>query len=124
MDYFDQDWDLDDFLEEAQQTQQQRLEKELERIQDQLERRDQLKKEALEELESKLDWYLERLENEYRTRGPSSVEQLKSEVNRFYSLIRDEKQQHWKDTQRLERERRQLLRDLQEIDELDFQDLF
>jgi hypothetical protein len=123
MDYLGDDWDLDQFLEENQENQRQRLEAELDRIQDQLDRRDEINEEVLDELGSKLDWYLERLEDEYRTHGTSNVDELKSEVKRFYALIRDEKQQHWNDKQRLERERRQLLRDLKEVEEFDFQDL-
>jgi len=123
MDYLRDDWDLDQFLEENQEQQRQRLETELERIQDQLNRRDEINEEVLDELGSKLDWYLQRLEDEYRTRGKSNVDELKSEVKRFYALIRDEKQQHWNDKQRLERERRQLLRDLKEVEVFDIQDL-
>lgn len=123
MDYLRNDWDLDQFLEENQENQRHRLETELERIQDQLERRDEINEEVLDELGSKLDWYLERLEDEYRTHGSSNVDELKSEIKRFYSLIRDEKQQHWNDKQRLERERRELLRELNELEGFDFQDL-
>lgn len=123
MDYLDGDWDLDRFLEESQESQRQRLETELERIQDQLDNRDKISEEVLDELSSKLDWYLERLEKEYRTRGSSHVDELKSEVKQFYALIRDEKQQHWSDKQRLERERRELLRELNELEDFDLQDL-
>jgi len=123
MDYLGDDWDLDQFLEESQESQRQRLETELERIQDQLDNRDKISEEVLDELSSKLDWYLERLEKEYRTRGSSHVDELKSEVKRFYALIRDEKQQHWSDKQRLERERRELLRELNELEDFDLQDL-
>ena len=64
MDYLGDNWDLDRFLEENQENQRQRLETELERIQDQLDRRDEINEEVLDELGSKLDWYLERLEDE------------------------------------------------------------
>jgi superfamily I DNA/RNA helicase len=124
MDYLGDDWDLDRFLEENQENQRQRLETELDRIQNQLDRRDEIHEEVLDELGSKLDWYLERLEEEYRAHGSSDVDELKSEIKRFYSLIRDEKQQHWNDKQRLERERRELLRELNELEGFDFQDLF
>jgi len=115
MDYLGDDWDLDQFLEENHEHQRQRLETELERIQDQLDRRDEINEEVLDELGSKLDWYLERLEDEYRTPGASNVAELKSEIKRFYSLIRNEKQQHWKDKQELEKVRRQLLREIDEL---------
>ncbi|KAB7514598.1 hypothetical protein DM867_05620 [Halosegnis rubeus] len=123
MDYLGDDWDFDRFLEENQENQRQRLEAELERIQNQLDRRDELNEELLDEMSSKLDWYLKRLEEEYRSHGSSNVDELKSEVKRFYSLIRSEKQEHWNDKQRLERERRQLLREINELTDLDFQDL-
>jgi len=64
MDYLRDDWDLDRFLEENKENQRQRLETELERIQIQLDRRDELNEEVLDELGSKLDWYLERLEDD------------------------------------------------------------
>jgi len=57
MDYLGDDWDLDQFLEENQEQQRQRLETELERIQDQLDRRDEINEEVLDELGPKLDWY-------------------------------------------------------------------
>jgi dsDNA-specific endonuclease/ATPase MutS2 len=123
MDYLGDGWDFDRFLEENQENQRQRLEAELERIQNQLDRRDELNEELLDEMSSKLDWYLKRLEEEYRSHGSSNVDELKSEVKRFYSLIRSEKQEHWNDKQRLERERRQLLREINELTDLDFQDL-
>jgi len=115
MDYLGDDWDLDQFLDENQENQRQRLEAELARIQDQLDRRDEINEEVLDELGSKLDWYLERLEDEYGSPGSSNVDELKSEIKRFYSLIRDEKQQHWKDKQELEKVRRQLLREIDEL---------
>lgn len=68
MDYFDYSSDLDDveeFLERSQKNEGRRLEEELERIDNQLEERDRIHQEVLDELESKPDWYLDRLKTVY-----------------------------------------------------------
>jgi hypothetical protein len=99
------------------------LEEELERLRDQLEQREQIHEEIVEELKSKRDWYLQRLKQEYSTLGKSDVKELKQEVKRLYSELRSEKQQHWQDTQQLERERRELLKELSELDQTGFEEL-
>lgn len=125
MDYFDyndfSDFDVEAFLEESQEREKQRLESELEEIERQLEERDQLHGEIVEELESKLDWYLERLERMYKQmRGSSGErERLKGKISSFYTRIQEEKQQHWQDKQELEHEKRQLLQSIDELEELD-----
>jgi len=129
VDYFDYlepetgDFDVEEFLEQSQEDQKQRLEEELERIQDQLEQRERLHDEIIKELKSKRDWYLQRLTQEYSTPGKSDVKELKQEVKRLYSELRSEKQQHWQDTQELERERRELLKELSELDQPGFEEL-
>jgi len=118
VDYLD-DLDIDALLEESSQLQQQRLERELERIESQLEQRDEVHKEIVDELESKLDWYKNRLESLYkqRTGKNGEREQLKQQIGSFYRQLREEKQQHWQDKQTLEQERRDLLRELDEVDD-------
>lgn len=127
MDYFDysqeltEDLDIESFLEESQEQQKQRLNQELERISEQLEKRESIHQETLNELESKLDWYIERFETlRKRSFGNEEEKQrLKQQIKEFYREIRQEKQQRWRDRQELEKERRQLLRDLEEINEFD-----
>lgn len=95
------------------------MEKELERIDEQLEERRQVHHEIVDELESKIDWYSDRLEKLYKQRRGRNGErsQLKDQINLFYQRIREEKQQHWHDKQRLEEERRNLLRSLDELND-------
>jgi len=127
VDYFDysqeltEDLDIESFLEESQEQQKQRLNQELERISEQLEKRESIHQETLNELESKLDWYIERFETlRKRSFGNEEEKQrLKQQIKEFYREIRQEKQQRWRDRQELEKERRQLLRDLEEINEFD-----
>jgi trichohyalin len=90
------------------------LEQQLEQIKKQLEERDRIFEENRNELESKLDWYLERLQDEYNSVGPESVDELKEKIEEFYELLRVEKRKHWRDRQELERERRSIERELRE----------
>lgn len=126
MEYFDydsitpdQDFDVEQFLEHSQQQEQERLEDELERIQNQLEKRDRLHDETIDELESKLDWYVERLETLYKrmTGKQGKRDEVKTRIKEFYRQMRKEKRSHWRDQQELEKERREILRELDEIEE-------
>lgn len=136
MDYFDYDsvqtpgeqvdnpgLDIQQFLEQSQSNNQEVLTEEIERIENQLEQRDRIHNQIIDRLESKRDWYLKRLKHEYNTPGPSSVEDLKKEINRLYSEIRSEKQKHWSDKQGLERDRRELIRELEELNRIDLSEL-
>ena len=132
MDYFDysqeltEDFDIESFLEESHQQQKQRLNQELEKIDEQLERRELIHQEVLNELESKLDWYTEQLDDlRKRSFGKKERKQrLKQQIQWFYQEIRKEKQQRWRDRQELEKQRRDLLRELNEIDTDVFEQLF
>jgi len=131
VDYFDYletgepSFDIDEFLEQSQEDQRERLEEELERIQSQLEQRERIHEEIVEELESKRDWYINRLELLYkRGQGKHGKRQeLKQRVEQFYRRIREENRGHWQDRQSLEKERRQLLKELRELDQTDLQKL-
>lgn len=50
---YDSGFEIDEFLEQSQEEQRQRLETELERIENQLEQRDKVHEEIIDELESK-----------------------------------------------------------------------
>lgn len=111
-------------LEQFQENERRRLETELRRIDDQLERRDELHEEAMDELVSKRDWYIERLETLYKRAGRNRDERdaLKQRIEEFYEAIRTEKRQHWRDRQKLQRERREVLRELDEVAATDLLD--
>lgn len=113
------EFDIESFLEESQRRAIDRLETELDRIDHQLNRRDEIHVEAVEELESKLEWYMDQLE-ELRRRPTTEREkrrELKARIREFYSDLRTERRSHWQDLQDLERERRTLRRELAELDE-------
>lgn len=124
MEYFDYGveemdfgFDVERFLEESQRRQEQRLEQHLERISKQLEERNRIFEENQSELESKLDWYIDQLEKEYRLAGSDAVDELKEQIAEFYRLLRRERVDHWQDKQDLKQERRELLCELDELDE-------
>ncbi|WP_436935721.1 hypothetical protein [Halovenus marina] len=124
MEYFEygnKDLDVEEFLKQSHDRQELRLEEELNRIEQQLEEREAIFEQHREDLESKLDWYLERLEKAYKLTG--NVDELKQKVTEFYNLLREERVQHWRDKQELEKERRELLRELNELEETDLTQL-
>lgn len=111
------DFDIQDFLNRSQETEKQRIEHELERIAAQLEHRDQIFEETVDELESKRDWYRDRLDKLYRQSWGKLQEKqrLKDRIEAFYRELRTEKRSHWHDRQQLEQERRELLREFDDV---------
>lgn len=112
-------FDVDEFLEHSQIQERQRLEKESERIERQLDRRDQVHDEIVEELESQLDWYIDRLEKLYKQmRGKDGErEHLKSRIDEFYMELRKEKRDCWMDKVDLEKELREVKQELKELED-------
>lgn len=111
------DLDIEELLEQTTAQESNRIEAELQRIDDQLEARDQLHTEIIDELESKLHQYLQRLEQDRKLPGRTESDKLKSDIKQFYRELRNEKREHWKHKQTLERERRELLRELTELEQ-------
>lgn len=128
MDYFDYglnnpvDIDINKLLEESKDSEADRLEQELTRINQQLEEREQIREENVDELQSKLDWYIERIETLYQRSTAKTVEKkdLKQRIEDFYLEIRREKRQAWSDKQELEKERRSLVRERAELQDTAF----
>lgn len=113
----DQQPDWTQLLEQSNTQHQRRLEDELDRIEDQLNHRDQIHEDTVDELKSKLDWYIQRLEKLYRhsfSQDDQEKQRLKNQIDRFYDELRTEKRQHWNDKQELEKERRELIKTLDE----------
>ena len=117
-----QEFDVEEFLRGEQQSEQDRLEQELQRIEDLLSEREEIHSESVEELESKLDWYIEQLEDLYRGFGGGQKEEkerLKTKIEDFYSDLRREKRNQWRDKIELEMELREVEHALAEIEESD-----
>lgn len=119
-------FDVEEFLEQSQKREEERLEEELERVNKQLESRQQLHEEAIDELTSKRDWYIDRLETLYQrgTGKQGKRTALKTRIEELYAEIRSEKRSHWRDRQELEQERREILHSLAELNDDTLSDLF
>ena len=117
---------VEDFLREEQRSEEERLEQELEHLESLLEERKEIHSDTVEELESKLDWYIERLEDLYRGIGGADTgkkEKLKTKIEGFYSELRGERQQQWRDRIELEMEVREVEQALKEVRDDDVLDL-
>jgi len=122
-----QDFDVEEFLREEQQSEQERLEQELKRIEDLLSEREDIHSESVSELESKLDWYVERLEDLYRGFGggqKDEKESLKTKIEEFYAELRRKKRNQWRDRIELEMELREVERSLEEVEDDFLSELF
>lgn len=117
---FDQSrsWDIDieHFLDESEEAEW--LEEELERIEAELNKRDDLNEKFLSDLEWKIDLYSDQLESLYNRglgKHNGERERLKGRIEQFYEEIREEMRKHWRDKQQLQEERREILRELDRI---------
>jgi len=113
---FDTGFDVEEFLRESEQRDRERLADELERIDDLLDERERIHEDAVSELESKLEWYIERLEDLNRRGIDRDQDELKQRIEEFYRDIREHERKQWLDRQELERERREVERELEQAD--------
>lgn len=106
---------VDQFLDRSQHQHQERLAAELGRIEDQLDEREAIHEEIVAELEWQIDRYTDRLDRLHGTgRGKQdgTRDQVRERLATFQRELREERRAHWRDRQELERERRDLLREL------------
>lgn len=118
LDISSQSFSVEEFLREEQQSEKERLEQELERLESLLEERREIHSKTVDELESKINWYLEKLEGASRGIGSGNVEEqerLKTKIDEFYSEIRSEKRQQWRDRIELEMEVKEVEQALKEV---------
>jgi trichohyalin len=102
-------------VQELEQRDRDQLAKDLARINEQLEQRDELNSDLLEDLHRSHEWYRDQLHTLYRRgRGKQDGERdrIKERIADLERAIRHERREHWQDRQQLERERREVLRDL------------
>lgn len=131
MEYFDYPEEVDDgsasgpswgevkqLLERSDDQRKQRLQQELERIEDQIGRREELYKEAIDQVRSQIDRYTGVLETLYSrpfSGGRAERDKVTEKLSELYTDLQREKRQHWQDRQSLEQERRDILRELDEV---------
>ncbi|MFP9061717.1 hypothetical protein ACLI4R_14455 [Natrialbaceae archaeon A-chndr2] len=126
MEYFDytdvnrflevEEFEIDRFLDRFQDNEIDRLQKKLDRIESQTEERERIHREAVDELETGLDQYIERLHLLYRQwSSRNRTKPVKDRITELYQKIRNEKRSSWKDKQKLEQERRALKQEIDEV---------
>jgi len=112
-------WDsIRDFLEQSDAKEKQRLQDELERIEDQIEHREELYQETIHRIKEQIDRYTGTLQTLYNRPfggNPEAKEAIKETLAELYDDLQREKRQHWQDRQSLEQERREILRQLDEL---------
>jgi len=110
------DLDLEALVRRSLGREESRVETELEEVERLLEDRRSIHEGSVSEVESRLEVYVDRLEQEYRLRGDSEkASELKSRVLEFYRRLRELERERWLDVQDLERQRRDLLRELERL---------
>jgi len=112
--------DIERFLEESRKRERGRIEKELDHIDDLLSERERIHREQIQQLQSKLEMYIDRLEKLYlRDTGKRGGERdrLKQRIENLYRSIREEQRSHWLDRQDLEENRREIFRELEELED-------
>jgi len=91
----------------------------LEQIKARLEERETIHEEVVNELESKKDWYVDRLEKLYKQSFSKEEEKrrLKGKIEEFYQEIRKEERRKWRDKIDLEREMLEVEEALREVED-------
>lgn len=114
------EWDVEELLRRFLRREESRVEAELAEVERLLEGRERLHWENVEEVKSKLEWYVDRLRQEYkRSKDRERISELKSEIRSFYAELRSLERERWLDVQELERECRGLERELEELSDQD-----
>lgn len=109
------DVDVDELLQVEQQEEQERLEQEIGRLDELQDERAEIHSENISELESKLKWYVDRLERGYKqVWSRERLSCLKTKIEDLYSELRRERRIQWKDRLELELELVEVQRALQE----------
>lgn len=121
MDHFEYAQDLADveaLLEQSWEHERQQIQTELQQLDEQLETREEIHDQTVDELETELDAYIERLELLYkRSQGKHGERaQVKARIESLSEALRVERRAHWRDRQDLQTERRELRRELRTLE--------
>lgn len=114
------------FLQDSVDEQQQRLEMELERIYEQLDSRREVHEEAVDRIESKISEYVKELNKELNRPFAGREEhrrELREKIGSLYDDLSAARTRFWNDVQRLEREKREVLLQIDEVEDEDLSDL-
>ena len=122
----DTDTDIVAWLDQSQDAHRTQLEQERAQVTHQLCDRKEIHRQIVEDLAWNLERYTDRLHTLYRRgtgRHDRTREQVKDRITEFEAALHEEYRAHWQDRQALEQERREIRRELAELDETAWSEL-
>lgn len=111
--------DIEEFLQESNEKEKQRLKNELERIRVQLFNRAEIHERIIDNLNSKIEDFVGKLEELYSGFGTKekNINRVIKKLYKAYSRIQNENRSYWQDKQDLEKEKREIIRELEELED-------
>lgn len=110
--------DVSDFLEESNRRERNRVEKQIEEIDEELEKLEEVRDKNVGGLEEKIRRQSQRLDIAERSAEPDE-EIVRNRLEDLYRELRSERRSTWESRQSLLRERRELERELRELEDID-----
>lgn len=113
--------DVEEFLEESRRRQEQRLKQHLQEIKEQIRERHEVYEKYMEVLENRISVHQDRKSDAGNVRRPFEEEVL-SKLEDLYESLRGEMREKWRDIQELEREKREVEKELDELKDAELLD--
>lgn len=111
-----------DMLSESTEQERERLQRELERVYNQIEQRREMHEEAISKIESRIKDHVRELDQHLNRPFAGNAErreELNEKIQDLYDDLASARTRFWNDVKELEREKRYLLRDLDEVEDAD-----
>lgn len=116
------EWDdVDSLLEESRRRQEQRLQEHLQEIETQIRERNEVYEKYIGNLEDRIKVHKDRMQEAADTSKPFKEEVL-AKLEDLYESLRGEMREKWRDVQKLEREKREIEKELDELKDAELLD--
>jgi DNA repair exonuclease SbcCD ATPase subunit len=116
------EWDdIDEMLEESRRRQKNRLQQHLDEIEEQIRERHEVYEKYIEILEERISVHDNRLDGAGNVNRPFEEEVL-AKLEDLYESLRGEMREKWRDIQELEREKREIEKELDELKDAELLD--
>jgi len=117
--------DVEALLSETQKREKERITAELEQIDRQLQRRESIKEQTVDQLTDRLQEEQDRLHRMKRPFKPEKqLAEQKQRVKDIEQALQQTRRSYWQDTEQLRRDRRHLRRELDELTDVDLSGFF
>lgn len=116
------EWDdVDELLEESRRRQENRLKQHLQEVKEQIRERHEVYEKYMEVLENRIEVHQDRKSDAGNVRRPFKEEVL-AKLEDLYESLRGEMREKWRDIQELEREKREIEKELDELKDAELLD--